>query len=180
MPGGTTARKVRVLGVPDDYDPDEPELRALLPGKVLAFVESLNRRGGAHRLPPHRAVVDALLFVATRTIRGPGGARPRRERRGPPGGPFRLAGRNANSHAIRIVLQHRCWYPSGMAIRKLTVHVDADLLRRARKHTGEGVTATIRHGLELVAASEAYDRLRALRGKVKFTLDLETLREDRR
>jgi hypothetical protein len=67
-----------------------------------------------------------------------------------------------------------------MATRKLTVHIDADLLRRARKRTGEGVTATIRHGLELVAASEAYDRLRALRGKVKFTLDLEALREDRR
>jgi hypothetical protein len=67
-----------------------------------------------------------------------------------------------------------------MATRKLTVHIDADLLRRARKRTGEGVTATIRHGLELVAASKAYDRLRALRGKVKFTLDLEALRDDRR
>jgi hypothetical protein len=67
-----------------------------------------------------------------------------------------------------------------MATRKLTVHIDADLLRRARERTGEGVTATIRHGLELVAASEAYDRLRALRGKVKFTLDLQALREDRR
>jgi len=67
-----------------------------------------------------------------------------------------------------------------MATRKLTIHIDADLLRRARKRTGAGVTATIRHGLELVAASEAYERLRALRGKVKFTLDLETLRDDRR
>jgi hypothetical protein len=67
-----------------------------------------------------------------------------------------------------------------MATRKLTVHIDAELLRRARKRTGEGVTATIRHGLELVAASEAYERLRALRGKVKLTLDLDTLREDRR
>jgi hypothetical protein len=69
---------------------------------------------------------------------------------------------------------------SNMATRKLTVHIDADLLRRARERTGEGVTATIRHGLELVAASRAYDRLRALRGKIKFTLDLEALREDRR
>ncbi len=67
-----------------------------------------------------------------------------------------------------------------MGTRKLTVHIDSDLLRRACERTGEGVTATIRHGLELVAASEAYERLRALRGKVKFTLDLETLREDRR
>jgi hypothetical protein len=42
------------------------------------------------------------------------------------------------------------------------------------------VTATIAHGLELVAASEAYERLHALRGKVKFSLDLQTLRADRR
>ena len=42
------------------------------------------------------------------------------------------------------------------------------------------MTATIRHGLELVAASEAYDKLRALRGKVSFSLDLKKLREDRR
>jgi len=67
-----------------------------------------------------------------------------------------------------------------MATRKLTVHIDSDLLRRACERTGEGVTATIRHGLELVATSEAYERLHAFRGKVKYTLDLETLRQDRR
>ncbi len=33
------ARKVRVLGVPDDYDPDEPELRALLAEKVRALID---------------------------------------------------------------------------------------------------------------------------------------------
>jgi hypothetical protein len=43
-----------------------------------------------------------------------------------------------------------------------------------------GVTATIRKGLELVAAGEVYDRLRALRGKVSFSLDLGALRKDRR
>ena len=67
-----------------------------------------------------------------------------------------------------------------MASRKVTVHLDGNLLRRAQERTGEGVTATIRHGLELVAASQAYDRLRALRGRVKFSLDLKALREDRR
>jgi hypothetical protein len=41
------------------------------------------------------------------------------------------------------------------------------------------VTATIRQGLELVAASEVYDRLRALRGKVRFSVDQRALREDR-
>ena len=66
-----------------------------------------------------------------------------------------------------------------MAIQKITVHVDRDLLRRARERTGQGVTATIRQGLELVAASEVYDRLRALRGRVTFSIDLKQLREDR-
>jgi len=67
-----------------------------------------------------------------------------------------------------------------VATQKVTVHLDRDLLRRARARTGQGVTATIRHGLELVAAREAYERLRALRGRVTFSLDLEALREDRR
>ena len=67
-----------------------------------------------------------------------------------------------------------------MPSQKVTVHVDRDLLRRARERTRQGVTATIRHGLELVAASEAYEKLRVLRGKVSFSLDLKKLREDRR
>lgn len=48
--------------------------------------------------------------------------------------------------------------------------MDRDLLRRARERTGRGVTATIRQGLELMAASEVYDRLRALGGKVAFAV----------
>ena len=31
--------KVRVLGVPDDYDPGEPELRALLRTKIRALLD---------------------------------------------------------------------------------------------------------------------------------------------
>jgi hypothetical protein len=76
-------------------------------------------------------------------------------------------------------LRHDCWYYPDMSVRKVTVHVDRDLLRRAQKRTGEGVTATIRQGLELVAASEVYERLRALRGKVRFSVDQQALREDR-
>jgi hypothetical protein len=67
-----------------------------------------------------------------------------------------------------------------MPARKVTVFLDPELLRKAQKRTGQGVTATIRHGLQLVAASEAFERLRALRGKVAFSIDLRTLREDRR
>jgi hypothetical protein len=64
-------------------------------------------------------------------------------------------------------------------IRKVTVELPADLLRRAQKSSGEGVTSTIRRGLELVAAGRAYRDLRRLKGRVAFSLDLDDLREDR-
>ena len=67
-----------------------------------------------------------------------------------------------------------------MPNRKVTVHVDRDLLRRAQARTGEGITATIRYGLRLVAMTEACERLRALRGKLSFSTDFKALREDRR
>jgi hypothetical protein len=65
-----------------------------------------------------------------------------------------------------------------MKIKKLTVEVPNDLLERATAATGKGITPTIRRGLELVAASGAYARLRELRGKVKFRIKLSELRED--
>ena len=63
--------------------------------------------------------------------------------------------------------------------RKVTVEVPGELLERAQRSTGEGITATIRRGLELVAAGRAYDDLRALRGKLPLRIDLDRLREDR-
>ena len=54
-----------------------------------------------------------------------------------------------------------------------------DLLRKAQESTGEGVTGTVRRGLELLAASTAYTELRKLRGKVKFSIKLRELRSDR-
>ncbi|MGH9368084.1 MAG: hypothetical protein ACRD3M_10470 [Thermoanaerobaculia bacterium] len=65
------------------------------------------------------------------------------------------------------------------AAKKVTVQVPRDLLRKAQKSTRQGVTATIRRGLELVAAERAYEQLRRLRGRVTFSLDLDALREDR-
>jgi hypothetical protein len=62
---------------------------------------------------------------------------------------------------------------------KVTVELPRDLLRRAEKSTGLGPTGTIRQGLELVAASEAYEGLRKLRGRVKLSVDLGRLRADR-
>ncbi|MDA2926140.1 hypothetical protein MYX78_02720 [Acidobacteria bacterium AH-259-G07] len=63
--------------------------------------------------------------------------------------------------------------------RKITVQVPEQLLEKAQKSTGKGITATVREGLKLVAAEEAYRRLRQLAGKVKFSIELEQLREDR-
>lgn len=65
-----------------------------------------------------------------------------------------------------------------MKTRKLTVEVPEDILERAISTTGQGITPTIRRGLELVAASGAYARLRRLKGKVKFSLKLSELRAD--
>jgi hypothetical protein len=64
--------------------------------------------------------------------------------------------------------------------RKVTVEIPEDLLRKAQKSTGRGITATIRTGLELVAASRAYEDLRKLRGRVVFSVDWKELRKDRR
>ncbi len=64
------------------------------------------------------------------------------------------------------------------AARKITVEVPADLLRKAQESTGAGLTATIRRGLELVAASRAYEDLRRLRGRVKFSVNWKRLRQD--
>jgi hypothetical protein len=64
-------------------------------------------------------------------------------------------------------------------LRKLTIEVPEDLLERATAASGLGITPTVRRGLELVAASRAYAELRRLRGKVKFSIDLAELREDR-
>lgn len=63
--------------------------------------------------------------------------------------------------------------------RKITVEIPADLLEKAQRASGTGITQTIRTGLKLVAASEAYARLRQLRGKVHFSRTLDDLKDTR-
>jgi hypothetical protein len=63
--------------------------------------------------------------------------------------------------------------------RKITVEVPLDLLEKAQRATGAGITQTVRTGLQLVAASETYARLRKLRGKVRFSLTVEEMKADR-
>lgn len=63
--------------------------------------------------------------------------------------------------------------------RKITVELPEDLLERAQRASGTGITATVRTGLQLVAASQAYNKLRQLRGKVRLSRPTAVLKADR-
>jgi hypothetical protein len=65
------------------------------------------------------------------------------------------------------------------AALKITVQIPRDLLQKAQQASGTGITQTVRAGLQLVAASRAYARLRRLRGKVRFSRTLTDLKADR-
>lgn len=66
-----------------------------------------------------------------------------------------------------------------MATRKITVEIPQDLLEKAQQASGSGITQTIRTGLQLLAASQTYDNLRQLRGKVRFSRTWQELKDDR-
>jgi hypothetical protein len=63
--------------------------------------------------------------------------------------------------------------------RKITVEIPETLLQKAQQASGTGITQTVRTGLELLAASQAYKRLRQLRGKVHFSHTAGELKDDR-
>ncbi len=63
--------------------------------------------------------------------------------------------------------------------QKITIEVPTDLLEEARAATGEGVTATVREGLKILASRRAQREFMKLRGKVKLRVDLNQLRADR-
>jgi len=63
--------------------------------------------------------------------------------------------------------------------RKITVEVPAELLEKAQRASGSGITQTVLTGLQLVAASQTYARLRQLRGKVRFAHTFAELKADR-
>ena len=63
--------------------------------------------------------------------------------------------------------------------RKITVEISPKLLEKAQQASGTGITQTVRTGLQLVAASQAYAHLHQLRGKVRFTQTLPDLKADR-
>ena len=63
-------------------------------------------------------------------------------------------------------------------IQKITINLPAELLKSAMKQTGEGITETVREGLKIIAAREAYAGVRSYEGKYNFSLNLKKLRED--
>jgi hypothetical protein len=65
------------------------------------------------------------------------------------------------------------------AARKITVEVPPELLKKAQHASGAGVTQTVRAGLEIIAASRAYARLRQMKGKVRFSRTAAELKADR-
>jgi hypothetical protein len=63
--------------------------------------------------------------------------------------------------------------------RKITVEIPPELLEKAQQASGTGITQTVRTGLQLVAASQTYAKLRGLRGKVHFSRTSAELKVDR-
>lgn len=63
--------------------------------------------------------------------------------------------------------------------RKITILLPEALVTKALAASGEGLTPTIRRGLELVAAARVFARLGQWRGRFKSQLSLKKLREDR-
>jgi hypothetical protein len=66
-----------------------------------------------------------------------------------------------------------------MATRKITIEIPEELLEKAQRATKAGITETVREGLKILAASEAYARALKLQGKYKFSITLDQMKDDR-
>ena len=64
-------------------------------------------------------------------------------------------------------------------LRKITIHPPVGDLAMAQELTRQGITETVRIALRRLASIRAQQRLRALRGTVKFSMTLDELRHDR-
>lgn len=62
--------------------------------------------------------------------------------------------------------------------QKITAHIPINLLQEAQAATGKGITETIKIALSQLAHAGAYEALRKMRGKVRFSIDLKDLRKD--
>jgi hypothetical protein len=63
-------------------------------------------------------------------------------------------------------------------LKKVTVLLPEDLLRKARRVSRRGITPTLRESLEQYAAKDVYDRLLKMRGKGGFSMTWQELRGD--
>lgn len=64
--------------------------------------------------------------------------------------------------------------------QKITVQVPKELLEIATQITGEGITQTVRRGLERIANSKKYQSLLSLKGSCPdLEIDLNMLRDDK-
>lgn len=59
--------------------------------------------------------------------------------------------------------------------QKITVHMPIGLLQEAQIITGKGITETLKIALSQLTRANAYDELRKMRGKIKFSIDLAEL-----
>ncbi len=61
--------------------------------------------------------------------------------------------------------------------KRITANLPRTLLEEAQKATGKGITETLVHGLELIRRSRAYEKGKALQGKVQIDINLKVSRE---
>lgn len=64
--------------------------------------------------------------------------------------------------------------------KKYTIELDPALVKNAIKATGKNFTETIRQGLKILAAAEAYHTLAKMQGSVDLGINLKELRKDKR
>jgi hypothetical protein len=112
--------------------------------------------------------------VATRTGRL---AKSKRfcRRSGVPNARWRRLG-TASDHMIDQRRPYDYTVHMGEAVKRITVNIPAKLLSKAQDTTGLGITETLIMALEELDRANKRSALRALRGRIKFELDLEKTR----
>jgi hypothetical protein len=88
--------------------------------------------------------------------------------------------REKRDWAVLQLFDHLMPYPYTVRMsriaKKVTVNLPTDVLEKAQKITGRGITPTIIEGLRELERRAQRSALRQLRGKVRFELDLDQTR----
>ena len=74
-------------------------------------------------------------------------------------------------------MYHRMNRHALLETRRVTANLPVKLVDDACQVTGKGITETLVAGLERVSRSAAAGKARALKGKLRLTIDIETSRE---